>query len=68
MLGDWGGIRMELLGGSRWLGVHYGWWGMGGGSNPWCGGLYHCYTSAEKSYGGLLMGNCARSQRNLEVT
>ena len=29
MLGDWGGGRMELWGGSRWLGVHYGWWGDG---------------------------------------
>ena len=29
MLGDWGGGRMELWGGSRWLGVHYGWWGGG---------------------------------------
>jgi hypothetical protein len=37
--------------------------GVGGGSNSWCGGLHHCYTSAEKSYGGLLMGNCARSLR-----
>ena len=24
-----GGGRMELWGGSRWLGVHYGWWGDG---------------------------------------
>ena len=29
MLGDWGGGRMELWGGSRWLGVHYGGWGGG---------------------------------------